>query len=817
MEGGHPLALLTLYLYTSIGNTHDPCRRGRRTAYRGNGQRKMNTYLTVYFGAVLMAMCLVPVVSRLAKRYRLVDAPGPRKVHQIPIPRIGGIAFVASTLAIVLPVFFLNNNIRQDQTQFLVLLAAACFVFVLGLIDDVRPLPGSLKFVGVIGASLAICASGATIHSLSVGSWCNLRLGWAAWPLSILWITVITAGMNFIDGLDGLAAGIAAIACSTVALIAYLTDQAAMAVLMLALLGSVTGFLFFNFYPAKIFMGDCGSMFLGFIIGAGSLVCQAKTSTLVGLAVPFLVLGVPILDVSLTMIRRSTLYRRSIFASEWGHLHHRLLDLGLPQRTVAILIYAVTATSAGIGVFMLTVSVGWSVGLFAAGQVFLVAVFVCLGGTRIRETIAAAKRIGAIWRERTFDRTGFEDAQLRMREARSFDLWWEVLCDMSQQMHLQSMELWSRRGGQLASARIWYAPVIPTGRTVQLSLPLPGNATTQWEMRACIAANGHLEESGLKARFLARLLDEFPPPEPTEGADAWAGVPARSGDLHAERKERIPLVPVEGTRTLKVPAYAPRPLDITGIPVVPFETYDEALACIEETIADKQKSFWVAINPQKCYRAWHERELLEVLNRADVGICDGVGVSIASRLLNGQSIKRVTGCDLFFRLVSRAAQKGWRVFMLGASEESNALACSRLCQKYPGLQIVGRHSGFFKDAGRVIEQINASQADLLFVAMGSPTQEYWIASHRAQINAPFCMGVGGSFDVAAGTIKRAPAIFRRAGAEWLYQLVTEPHKRFKRQTVYVPFMLRVLGINAFGDVMYTEETKKPVPHPRVDV
>jgi N-acetylglucosaminyldiphosphoundecaprenol N-acetyl-beta-D-mannosaminyltransferase len=222
----------------------------------------------------------------------------------------------------------------------------------------------------------------------------------------------------------------------------------------------------------------------------------------------------------------------------------------------------------------------------------------------------------------------------------------------------------------------------------------------------------------------------------------------------------------------------------------------------------------VAINPQKCHRAWHERELLDVLNRADVvGICDGVGVSVASRLLNGQNLKRVTGCDLFFRLVSLAAQKGWRVFALGASEESNSLACSRLCQKYPGLQIVGRQNGFFEDAGCVIEHINASKADLLFVAMGSPRQEYWIARHRAEINAAFCMGVGGSFDVAAGTVKRAPAIFRKVGAEWLYQLVTEPHKRFKRQTVYVPFMLRMIGINVFGDVMDTEQAKKPVLHP----
>lgn len=241
------------------------------------------------------------------------------------------------------------------------------------------------------------------------------------------------------------------------------------------------------------------------------------------------------------------------------------------------------------------------------------------------------------------------------------------------------------------------------------------------------------------------------------------------------------------------PRGIPEPLDIVGVPVVPFETYDQVLQCIERTLIRRQKSFWVAINPQKCYRAWHEPELLAVLNQADAGICDGVGVSVASRLLHARGINRITGCDLFFRLVARAAQKGWRVFLLGASEQSNSRACSALCEKYPGLRIVGRHCGFFDDDGRIVAQINASRADLLFVAMGSPRQEYWIAQHRAALEAPFCLGVGGSFDVAAGTITRAPALLRKIGAEWLYQLVTEPGKRFKRQTVYVPFLLRVIG------------------------
>ncbi len=242
----------------------------------------------------------------------------------------------------------------------------------------------------------------------------------------------------------------------------------------------------------------------------------------------------------------------------------------------------------------------------------------------------------------------------------------------------------------------------------------------------------------------------------------------------------------------------PEPINVAGAPVMPFTSYEQALAAIERTVERREKTFWVAINPQKCFRAWRERPLMDLLNRADVGICDGVGVSIAAKILHGNRIKRVTGCDLFFRLLPLAAQKSWGVYLLGASPESNGCASEKLRQKYPGLRIVGCQDGYFDDSAKVVEHINASKPDLLFVAMGSPTQEFWISKHREAINASFCMGVGGSFDVASGMAKRAPAVFRKTGTEWLFQLMTQPTRRFRRQTVYVPFMLRVVGARLAG-------------------
>jgi N-acetylglucosaminyldiphosphoundecaprenol N-acetyl-beta-D-mannosaminyltransferase len=250
--------------------------------------------------------------------------------------------------------------------------------------------------------------------------------------------------------------------------------------------------------------------------------------------------------------------------------------------------------------------------------------------------------------------------------------------------------------------------------------------------------------------------------------------------------------------------HVPTPLDIMGIPVVPFESYDQALEYVERIVKSNSKSFWVAINPIKVYHAWHDSELRNLLLGADVGICDGVGVSIASRILHGRDIKRCTGCDLFFRLLSLASLKGWGVYLLGASTESNAAARLELQRSYPDLKIVGWQDGYFEDSRAVIRQINRSKAKLLFVAMGSPKQEQWISRHRRAIKANFCMGVGGSFDIAAGRLARAPKICRVAGAEFLYRLIREPRKRWRIQKVLIPYFVRVVE-KKLVDLFISEE------------
>ncbi len=235
----------------------------------------------------------------------------------------------------------------------------------------------------------------------------------------------------------------------------------------------------------------------------------------------------------------------------------------------------------------------------------------------------------------------------------------------------------------------------------------------------------------------------------------------------------------------------PKSLSILGTSVVPFTSYTHTVKCIEQRIRAGKKTFCVAINPEKIYRATYDTELREILNHAEITLCDGIGVAIASKILHKKSIKRCTGCDLFFHLIKKAAENNWRVFLLGASHESNQKAADTLKQNYPGLIIAGTQDGFFRNSEDLVEKINETKADLLFVAMGSPKQELWITKYRERLNTQFCMGVGGTLDVISGKAKRAPLVFRKTGTEFLFRLISQP-KRLKRQKVLPMFLLKVL-------------------------
>lgn len=232
-------------------------------------------------------------------------------------------------------------------------------------------------------------------------------------------------------------------------------------------------------------------------------------------------------------------------------------------------------------------------------------------------------------------------------------------------------------------------------------------------------------------------------------------------------------------------------LSILGVDVTVFGSYDQALTLIGQRILAGKQTLCVAINPEKVYAAARNPRLGNILRAADLRICDGVGISLASMLLHRRRIPRCTGIDLFLNLIHFCEREGFKIFILGASPQANQAGCDALLAAHPKLKIVGRHHGFFDDVETVINSINASGADLLFVAMGSPRQEFWLSEHMSRLQTRFCMGIGGSLDVVSGSVKRAPALFRGSGTEWLFRLLSQP-SRIRRQAVLPAFAVEVL-------------------------
>lgn len=229
--------------------------------------------------------------------------------------------------------------------------------------------------------------------------------------------------------------------------------------------------------------------------------------------------------------------------------------------------------------------------------------------------------------------------------------------------------------------------------------------------------------------------------------------------------------------------------EILGVQVN-TENYDELIPMVFRNIEDKKKSLVVAINPEKLMKAKEDPELKALLNRAEFQIPDGIGVIIASKLIKGNITSRVTGVDMMDLIVREAARTQKSIFLYGAKPGVADKAAQQLVATYPDLIVAGTQDGYEQDTSKVIDTINTAQPDILFVAMGSPKQEQWIEQHRDNLYPILYQGVGGSFDVLAGNVKRAPTAFQRMGAEWLYRLLKEP-SRLKRQMNLPKFLFEV--------------------------
>ena len=302
--------------------------------------------------AGVVSFLATPLVRTLAQKVGAMDVPkDARRMHDHPIPRMGGLAIFLGFLLTVLLFAELTTQVRG-------MLLGAVVIVVLGIFDDIYSLSAKLKFVVQIVAALIAVGAGNIIEIVSnpniFSSNPYWELGWLSWPVTVIWIVAITNAVNLIDGLDGLACGVSTISSMSMLVIALVLGEGDVAILLAALAGGCIGFLPYNLNPAKIFMGDTGSTFLGYILAVVSIQGMFKMYNIISFVVPFLMLGLPIFDTCFAFVRRLA-HGQSPMRPDRSHVHHRLIDMGFSQKQAVAVLYIISAIL-GLSAVVLTTS-----------------------------------------------------------------------------------------------------------------------------------------------------------------------------------------------------------------------------------------------------------------------------------------------------------------------------------------------------------------------------------------------------------------------------------------------------------------------------
>ncbi len=303
----------------------------------------MPEWSLAFFIAIGVVLILTPGVILLARVTGAVDQPDARKVHTVPIPRIGGIGIYLAFMSAIAFVTAITPFQGETLRTITGLLISGTLMFLVGIIDDYKNLPAKIKLLGqIIAAGVLVVGYDVRVDFITNPFGDYIYLEWLAVPATLFWLVGLTNTVNLIDGLDGLAAGVSALAAATIFLVAMEQNFFLITIFMAAIAGAAFGFLFYNTNPARIFMGDSGSLFLGFMLASISIIGAVKSAATIALIVPILALGIPIFDTTFAILRRF-IGGQPIFKPDKGHLHHRLLKLGFTQRQAVFLMYVISA------------------------------------------------------------------------------------------------------------------------------------------------------------------------------------------------------------------------------------------------------------------------------------------------------------------------------------------------------------------------------------------------------------------------------------------------------------------------------------------
>jgi UDP-GlcNAc:undecaprenyl-phosphate GlcNAc-1-phosphate transferase len=294
--------------------------------------------------AALVVLAATPLAARLARAVGAVDQPSDRRIHREPTPRLGGLAILAGFLVPVL--YFLPADPAARA-----LVAGAVLICALGAVDDIWGLSPAVKLAGQVACAAIPVSAGLTIDHITLPFLGVGDLGPAQYPLTILWFVAIVNMINFSDGMDGLAAGITGLGATTFAILAASLGRADPAIMAAALAGACVAFLVFNFHPAKVFMGDAGSMFLGFVIAGVSVSGVMKSAAAVAVVAPLIVLAIPILDTSFVIMKRLK-HGLPVYNADRSHFHHRFFTIGWGQRKTVLALYAWCALMGAVALLL---------------------------------------------------------------------------------------------------------------------------------------------------------------------------------------------------------------------------------------------------------------------------------------------------------------------------------------------------------------------------------------------------------------------------------------------------------------------------------
>lgn len=340
----------------------------------------MTGLLLGFVVAFLISLAATPFVRKLAFLIGAVDKPDARKVHSRIMPRLGGLAiYLAFTLAVLL--------LEPMSEKVIGLLVGGTIMMFVGFVDDIKSISPRIKLLGQIVAASVLVAFDVKVDFVTNPFGPLIYLDYFGIPLTVLWVVGVTNAVNLVDGLDGLAGGLASIAAMTIGVIAWHEGQMIAVLPAVALCAGIIGFLKYNFHPAKIFMGDSGSLFLGFMLAGLSVIGLTKGAAVISVFVPVLIFGIPIFDTLFAILRRY-INNKPIFEADKEHLHHRLLAIGLSHRQTVFVIYAVSCVLGASAVFLTFLTTAQAFAVFVA---ITVLVFVAANRVGVLTTKAAQR------------------------------------------------------------------------------------------------------------------------------------------------------------------------------------------------------------------------------------------------------------------------------------------------------------------------------------------------------------------------------------------------------------------------------------------